>query len=88
MSKHWNPEDELKRARPAKDRPRLHALWREQVAGRPLPHGSRTALVLLALACVGVGIGLYELIGPRDVFERDVKGDWSAVDEAHGRQGR
>lgn len=95
MSKPWRPDEEIEplqrgpgrrvRGLPLKEWGRLKREWREEVHGRPLPHGSRTAMVLLALACIGAGIGLYALAGPRDVFERDVKGDWSAVDHPQGR---
>lgn len=92
MSKAWPPDEAMiplhrgavRRARGlrSKEWERLKREWREEVHGRPLPRGSRTALALLALACIGVAAGLYALAGPRDVFERDVKGDWSAVEEA------
>lgn len=91
MSKPWRPDEEIlplhrrsvRRARGLAPREwqRLKREWREEVHGRPLPHGSRTAMVLLALACLGIGIGLYAMAGPRDVFERDGSGDWSAVDQ-------
>ena len=42
-------------------------------------------LVVLAAACLGAAIGLYEVAGPRDVFERDSAVDWNAVDEVATR---
>ena len=95
MSKPWRPDDEilpLHRVAPprarrlgAKEWQRLKREWREEVHGRPLPHGSRTAMALLGLACLGAAIGLYAMAGPRDVFERDSGGDWSAVEETAKR---
>lgn len=96
MSKHWRPDEDIVHARFGDGR-RLRSLdefvppefvgrmERVRKAHRSLPHGSRTGLVLLAAACIGVAVGLHEAFGPRDVFERDVAGDWSAVDEAQKR---
>ena len=57
MSKHWNPEDELALARgqEAQAKPR----W---------PHGATAGLALVAAACLGLGLILYQVAGPRDVF--------------------
>ena len=96
MSKPWRHDDEIlpldrgtaRRARGllgAEEWQRLKREWREEVHGRPLPHGSRTAMALLGLACVGAAIGLYAMAGPRDVFEWDSGGDWSAVEDAAKR---
>ena len=95
MSKPWRPDEEIlpldggaeRRAGSLgpKEWQRLKREWREEVHGRPLPHGSRTAMALLGLACLGAAIGLYAMAGPRDVFERDAGGDWSAVEQAANR---
>jgi hypothetical protein len=54
MSKHWKPDEDILRAVR-----RTHRL----------PPGATIALMLLAAACVGAAIGLYEVAGPRVVFE-------------------
>jgi hypothetical protein len=35
--------------------------------GRRLPPGARAGLILIAAACVGVGVGWYQAFGPRDI---------------------
>lgn len=52
---------------------------------RRLPDGAKAGLALFAAACLGAAIGLYEVAGPSDVFERDPTIDWNAVDEAARR---
>jgi hypothetical protein len=55
MSKHWDPQEDLLRTR---------------TQGWPkLPPGATVALVLLAAACVGAAIGLYEVAGPPVVYD-------------------
>jgi hypothetical protein len=56
MGRHWNPEDEqLVRALEKREQSR----W---------PEGATAGLVLVAAACLGLGVLLYHLAGPRDVF--------------------
>ena len=55
MSRHWNPEEELARIYDEPAKPR----W---------PKGATAGLLLVAAACVGVGLVLYRVAGPRDVF--------------------
>jgi hypothetical protein len=55
MSKHWNPEDELALGR----EPRAKARW---------PEGATAGLVMLGVGCFAIGMLLYRLAGPRDVF--------------------
>lgn len=92
MSKHWRPDETEVPLRPAKARSRArrdwtraHGYWRDEVRSRPLPPGAKAGLVLLAAACLGVAIGLYQLAGPSDVFERDHAVDWNAVGDAARR---
>ncbi|HET9458979.1 MAG TPA: hypothetical protein VFO51_03255 [Sphingomicrobium sp.] len=87
MSKAWRPDENSTplSGREARGWARLQREWREETRERRLPHGSRTALVLLAALCVAAGLGLYAMAGPVDVFEREAGSDWSAVDKAAGR---
>ena len=56
MSRHWNPNDDLARLRdPAQ--PQLR--W---------PEGATAGLVMVAGACVAIGILLYKMAAPRDIF--------------------
>ena len=55
MSRHWNPEEELARAREAGPRPR----W---------PQGATAGLALVAIGCLGLAMLVYRFAGPRDVF--------------------
>ena len=59
MSKHWNPEDELASARASAEGARGRREW---------PQGATAGLLMLAAACVGTIVLLYQLAGPRDVF--------------------
>lgn len=59
MSKHWAPEDERKGWTPAKGSVRPKKQW---------PEGATAGLVLLATGCVALGVLLYQVAGPRDVF--------------------
>jgi len=56
MSRHWKPEAEAARV-PA----RLRS-W---------PEGATAGLLLVAAACVGVALTVYEVAAPRDVFEEE-----------------
>jgi hypothetical protein len=55
MRKHWNPQDELALGR----EPRAKARW---------PEGATAGLVMLGAGCFAIGMILYRLAGPRDVF--------------------
>jgi hypothetical protein len=91
MSKPWHPDQEIARARSGGGE-RLRPLdafipsgLLERLRQHRLPDGAKVGLALLAAACIGAAIGLYEVAGPSDVFERDPAIDWNAVDEAAGR---
>ena len=91
MSKPWRPDEDIARARSGGGE-RLRSPgefapsgWLEHLRGHRLPDGAKVGLALLAAACIGAAIGLYELAGPRDVFERDASVDWNAVDEVATR---
>lgn len=55
VSKPWNPNKDIARARAER-------------AKREWPEGATAGLVLVAAACVGLAVVLYQLAGPRDVF--------------------
>jgi negative regulator of sigma E activity len=55
VSKHWNPQGEVARARKA---PVKHA-W---------PASATVGVVLVAAACLAVGVIVYQVAGPRDSF--------------------
>ena len=54
VSQHWKPENPFVRA---------------QGAAKPWPKGATAGLLLVAAACAGFAIVLYQVAGPRDVFE-------------------
>jgi hypothetical protein len=54
MSRHWKPEREAAPISTARKR------W---------PEGAVAGLLLVAVACVGAVAVLYQVAGPRDVFE-------------------
>ncbi len=58
MSKHWNPDDDIARIISASERTKKR--W---------PEGATVGLLLIAAACLGVAVVLYQVVGPRDVFE-------------------
>ena len=58
MSRHWKPDGDLARISPASER-----------AKKRWPEGATAGLVLVAVACLGVAVVLYQVAGPRDVFE-------------------
>ena len=55
MSKHWNPGEDLARAR-------------RTTPKREWPEGATAGLLVLAAGCVGFAVLLYQIAGPRDVF--------------------
>lgn len=81
MSKHWKPDEDVVRARFGAGR-RLRSLdefvppeflGRMQRVERQLPHGAKAGLVLVAAACIGLAIGMYQAFGPRDAVARDAQ---------------
>lgn len=71
MSEHWKPDTSAVPLPPARARrkwTRLHAYWRGEARSRPLPDGAKAGLVLVAAACVGVAVGMYQAFGPLEVF--------------------
>lgn len=75
VSKHWHPEGEIVRIIPARERGGRHA-W---------PEGAKAGVLLVAAACVGVGVGLYQAAGPRDPVEPGAEIEWNAVQGAPKR---
>lgn len=76
MSRHWKPDGEIVRVRPARGR-RLRALdefeppvWLASPSRlkKRWPEGATAGLVLIAAVCVGTAVGLYLAAAPRDVF--------------------
>ena len=55
MSKHWRPDEDIASAR-------FECAKRER-----LPEGAAAGLLLVAAAALGMGIVLYQVMGPRDV---------------------
>jgi hypothetical protein len=56
-------------------RPRLPSYLRVAdggSGGRRLPEGAKVGLVLIAAACVGIGIGAYQVLGPRHPIADEV----------------
>ena len=94
MSKHWRHDEKIVRARFGAGK-RLRSLneftppeWLGQLLppDRPaLSDGAKAGLVLMAAACLGIAVGLYQAFGPSDVFERDSGAEWNAVEDATRR---
>lgn len=59
MSRHWQP-DEARERWSAPDSPRAPR--------PPWPAGATVGLLLVATACLGLAVALYQVAGPRDVF--------------------
>lgn len=49
--------------------------WKPEAAARPVrppwPEGATVGLVLIAAACIGLGVIAYQVAGPRDSFAED-----------------
>jgi hypothetical protein len=58
MSKHWKPEDDVVRVE-------------ARVTRKSWPEGATAGLILVAAACLGAAVILYQVAGPRQVFEKD-----------------
>jgi endonuclease YncB( thermonuclease family) len=70
MSRHWKPPSgKIVRIRPAGDWTRIQSYWR---AHRSMPEGAKVGLVLIGAAFVGIGIGAWQVLGPRDVVADEV----------------
>ena len=76
MSKHWRPDDDVARARfgggerlrSAGDVvPPEFAGPAQRAKRQRLPEGGAAGLLLVAAASIGVGIALYQVLGPREV---------------------
>ena len=61
MSKHWSPENEVARIREA----RVRHSW---------PAGATVGVVLVAAACLAVGVVVYQVAGPRNSFAEEDAG--------------
>ena len=59
MSRHWKPEAEVARVRARQ---------------KSWPEGATAGLLLVAAVCVGVALIVYQVAGPRDVFEEEPVG--------------
>jgi len=55
VSKHWNPDEDLSRVRDAAPK----SEW---------PEGATVGLLLVAGACIGFAVLMYQIAGPRDVL--------------------
>ncbi len=73
MSRHWKPPSErIGRIRPAGEWTRVQGYWRDTAHHRRLPAGAKAGLVLVGAACVGIAIGAYQVLGPRDIIADEV----------------
>jgi endonuclease YncB( thermonuclease family) len=69
MSRHWKPPGKIVRIRPSGDWTRIQSY---RNAHRSMPEGAKVGLVLIAAACVGIGIGAYQVLGPRHPIADEV----------------
>jgi endonuclease YncB( thermonuclease family) len=73
MSRHWKPPSgKIVRIRPVGRRRDWLRLYWPEAARRRIPDGGKAGLVLVAAACVGVAIGAYQVLGPRDIVADEV----------------
>ena len=73
MSKHWRPNTEMRPlhlSRARREWTRIEGYWPDEARG-PMPEGAKVGLLLIAAACVGAAIAVYQVWGPRDVIARD-----------------
>jgi len=61
MSRHWKPDEKIARMR----RPRAAAKQSSW------PEGATAGLLVVAAACLAIATLVYEVAGPRDVFEEE-----------------
>jgi hypothetical protein len=64
MSRHWEP--------PRRPWTKADAYVVIGGRGRRLPPGARAGLILMAAACLGIGVGWYQAFGPRDIVADEV----------------
>lgn len=96
MSRHWKPDEGA--VTPLRSGKRLKSLdeftppdfvgdFSRQMkrVERQLPNGAKAGLVLVAAACVGIAIGLYQALGPLEVFAPGAELRWSEADEPQRR---
>ena len=72
MSKPWKPPRTNVVRLGARRWTEAGAYWRDTAPHRRMPTGAKAGLVLIAAACVGVGIGWYQAFGPRDIVADEV----------------
>ena len=85
MSKHWKPDEAVVRPLPKGKRLRsLDEFTLPDFVGRMdrvrqrhrLPEGAKTGLVLVATACLGLAIGLYQAFAPFEIFAPGAEAEW------------
>ena len=57
MSRHWKPDADVARS--------------QAKAAKSWPEGATAGLLLVAAACLGAAVLIYQVAGPRDVFEEE-----------------
>ena len=57
---------------------RAEAYWRETAPHRRMPTGAKAGLVLVAAACLAIGILAYQAFGPRDVIAKEAMAEVAA----------
>jgi endonuclease YncB( thermonuclease family) len=80
VSKHWKPHGKIVRIRPARGRRRwtkVDSYLRE--ARQTWPAGATAGVLLVGAACLGVVVGSYQALGPRDPVGPEAKIEWNAV---------
>jgi len=72
MSKPWKPPRSNVVRFGARRWTEAEAYWRETAPHRQMPTGAKVGLVIVAAACLGIGIGWYQAFGPRDIVADEV----------------
>ena len=65
MSRHWNPDSEIRRWSAEADMP-------PSQRKAPWPEGATAGLLLVVTCCVAAGLVIYQVAGPRNLVERGV----------------
>ena len=90
MSKHWKPDESVLHPLPRGKRLKsLDEFTLPDFVGRMdrvrrqhrLPEGGRAGLVLVAAACVGIALGLYQAFSSPEAFAPGAEAEWDAADE-------